>query len=93
MNFAVVCTYHLDDDVAVYLFTEEAEAKNFLMTTYQESLANYAGEDDIDDTGAEVVGEVLNDYHAVIRGEFDDDPENYMEIYLIAEFRIGKVYE
>ena len=38
MNYAVIFIYSFDDEVAVYLFETEEEAKNFLANSYKEEL-------------------------------------------------------
>ena len=40
MNYAVIFRYSFDDDVAVYLFATEEDAKTFLSDSYKSELAN-----------------------------------------------------
>lgn len=84
MSYAVVFTYSFDNDVAVYLFNTEEEAKKFLRESYQEELRI-----DTEENGWDSVGEVSKDgYYARIENYFEgEDPH-----VNVTEFRLGNVY-
>lgn len=85
MNFAVIFTYPSDDDVAVYLFATEDEAKKFLRESYLEKLRI-----NTEENGWNSVGEISDSgRYARIQVHFDDGdcPID------ITEIRIGNIYQ
>lgn len=81
MKYAVIFTYSFDGEVAVYLFSDEDSAKEFLRSSYEEELRI-----DCEENGWDVCGEIFDDgWYAKIANNFIDH-EN------VTEFRIGNVY-
>lgn len=85
MNYAVIFTYSFDDEVAVYLFETEEEAKNFLESSYKEELRI-----DIEENGWHSEGTISEDgWYAKIEIYFGDGGSEPN----VTEFRIGNIYQ
>ncbi len=81
MNYAVIFTYSFDEDVAVYLFDDEASAKKFLKESYEEELRI-----DIEENGWNSSGHINDEgNYAEIVTYFSDRTD-------ITEMKIGNVY-
>ncbi len=81
MNYAVVFTYSFDDEMVVYTFWSEEEAKAFLKANYEEELRI-----DREENGRDPHGELSEDgWYAKITTAFlgRDD---------VTEIRIGSIY-
>ena len=81
-SFAVVCTYLINNDVAVYLFSNEDEASDFLKTCFDDAVKGYA-----DDMACSTESYITqNRQFAKITAHYDGYDD-------ITEYRIGKVYQ
>lgn len=85
MNYAVIFTYSFDDEVAVYLFSTEDEAKKFLRESYLEELRI-----DTEESGWDSVGEISSDgwYAKITTNFYSGCPHTD-----VTEFRIGNIYQ
>ena len=82
MNFAVVCSYSFDNDTAVYLFTNENEAKLFLKDNFEQEIKI-----DVEENGYDTESFISSDgWYAKIINHFADHDN-------VTEFRIGRVYQ
>lgn len=80
-SFAVVFTYSFADDVAVYLFDTEDDAKKFLLEAYREELRI-----DTEENNFELYGSITGDgRYAKIVNHFADHDD-------ITEMHLGNVY-
>ena len=85
MNYAVIFTYSFDDEVAVYLFETEEEAKNFLESSYKEELRIDTEENEWNSEGT-----ISDDgWYAKIENYFGDEGSEPD----VTEFRIGNIYQ
>ena len=85
MNYAVIFSYSFDDEVAVYLFETEEEAKNFLADSYKEELRIDTEENEWNSEGT--ISE--DGWYAKIEnyyGNEGSEPD-------VTEFRIGNIYQ
>lgn len=81
MNYAVVFTYSFDDEMVVYTFCSEEEAKAFLKSNYEEELRI-----DREENGWDSNGEISEDgWYAKITTAFPDCDD-------VTEIRIGSIY-
>ena len=85
MSYAVIFTYSFDDEVAVYLFETEEEAKNFLANSYKEELRIDTEENEWNSEGT--ISE--DGWYAKIENYFDDEGSEPA----VTEFRIGNIYQ
>ena len=85
MNYAVIFTYSFDDEVAVYLFATEDEAKKFLRESYLEELRI-----DTEESGWDSIGEISDDgwYAKITTNFYSGYPHTD-----VTEFRIGNIYQ
>lgn len=80
-NYAVIFNYSFDDEVAVYLFSDENDAKKFLKANYEKELKI-----DTEENGWNSFGSILEDgWYAKITNVFYDCED-------VTEFRIGVVH-
>ena len=83
-SYAVIFTYSFDDEVPVYLFNTEEEAKNFLRESYEEEMRI-----DIEENRWDSEGTLSEDgWYAKIENYYGDegsDPD-------VTELRIGNIY-
>lgn len=80
-SFAVIFTYSFDDEVAVYLFDTEDEAKKFLKESFEEEVRI-----DTEENGWDCNSYIEDDgKYAKIFNRFDDRID-------ATTFRIGNVY-
>ena len=85
MSYAVIFTYSFDNEVAVYLFETEEEAKDFLKSYYKEELRV-----DIEESGWHSEGTISEDgWYAKIETYFVDGGNKPD----VTEFRIGSIYQ
>ena len=85
MNYAVIFTYSFDNEVAVYLFETEEEAKDFLKSSYKEELRI-----DIEENEWHSEGIISKDgWYAKIEKHYEDE-ENEPDV---TEIRIGIIYQ
>ena len=82
MNYAVIFTYSFDDDVAVYLFEKEEEAKKFLKESFENEMRIDTKENGWDSHGY-INGE---GNYAKIETIFRDHTDK-------TEMRIGNIYQ
>ena len=85
MSYAVIFTYNFDDEVAVYLFETEEEAKNFLESSYKEELRIDTEENEWNSEGT--ISE--DGWYAKIENYFGDEESEPA----VTEFRIGNIYQ
>lgn len=84
-NYAVIFTYSFDNEVAVYLFETEEQAKKFLEDSYIEELRI-----DIEENGWGSEGTISDDgWYAKIENYFGDEGSEPD----VTEFRIGNIYQ
>lgn len=80
-SFAVIFTYSFDDEVVVYLFDNESDAKKFLFDSYREEMRV-----DTEENGWNAEGWISEDgRYARITTRFDNGEDT-------TEFRLGNVY-
>lgn len=80
-NYAVIFTYSFDDEVAVYLFDTEEEAKKFLKDNFEEEIRI-----DTEENGWDCNWSIEDDgRYAVIFNRFNDKVDT-------TTMRIGNVY-
>ena len=85
MNYAVIFTYSFDDEVAVYLFETEEEAKIFLKSSYKEELRIDTEENEWNSKGT-----ISDDgWYAKIENYYGDEGSEPD----VTEFRIGNIYQ
>ena len=85
MNYAVIFSYSFDDEVAVYLFETEKEAKNFLANSYKEELRIDTEENEWNSKGT-----ISDDgWYAKIENYYGDEGSEPD----VTEFRIGNIYQ
>ena len=85
MSYAVIFTYNFDDEVAVYLFEAEEEAKNFLESSYKEELRI-----DTEENEQNSKGTISDDgWYAKIENYYGDEGSEPD----VTEFRIGNIYQ
>ena len=85
MSYAVIFTYSFDNEVAVYLFETEEEAKNFLANSYKEELRIDTEENEWNSEGT--ISE--DGWYAKIENYFGDEGSEPC----VTEFRIGNIYQ
>lgn len=85
MNYAVIFTYSFDDEVAVYLFETEEEAKNFLANSYKEELRIDTEENEWNSEG--IISK--DGWYAKIENYYGDEGSEPD----VTEFRIGNIYQ
>lgn len=85
MNYAVIFTYSSDEDIAVYLFETEEEAKDFLESSYKEELRIDTEENEWNSEGT--ISE--DGWYAKIENYFGDEGSEPD----VTEFRIGNIYQ
>ena len=85
MSYAVVFTYSFNNEVAVYLFETEEEAKDFLKSYYKEELRI-----DTEENEWHSEGTISKDgWYAKIEKHYEDE-ENEPDV---TEIRIGNIYQ
>ena len=85
MSYAVIFTYSFDDEVAVYLFETEEEAKNFLESSYKEELRIDTEENEWNSEGT-----ISKDgWYAKIENYYGDKGREPA----VTELRIGNIYQ
>ena len=85
MSYAVIFTYSFDNEVAVYLFETEEEAKDFLKSSYKEELRI-----DIEENEWHSEGIISKDgWYATIENYYGDKGSEPA----VTEFRIGNIYQ
>ena len=85
MSYAVIFTYSFDDEVAVYLFETEEEAKKFLKDSFSEELRIDTEENEWNSEGT--ISE--DGWYAKIENYFGDEGSEPA----VTEFRIGNIYQ
>ena len=79
VNYAVIFCYSFDDDVALYVFNTEEEAKKFLKESYEEELRI-----EVEENKFYAEGYFRDDgLYTTITVNHDD----------VTEMRIGKIYQ
>ena len=81
-SYAVIFTYSFDNDVAVYLFDTEEEAKQFLKGSFEEEVRIDTAENGGD---CESYISEDGDYASITNYFLGREPD-------VTEFRIGNVY-
>lgn len=85
MSYAVIFTYSFDDEVAVYLFETEEEAKDFLKSYYKEELRI-----DTEENEWHSEGTISKDgWYAKIEKYYEDEGNEPD----VTEIRIGNIYQ
>ncbi len=81
--FAVIFAYSFDDEVAVYLFGTEKEAKKFLKSSYLEEVRIDIEENEWTNITYKIS---KNGRYAKITNKFQDEDDEFTEFYL------GEIY-
>lgn len=81
-SYAVIFTYDFDDDVAVYLFSDEEKARTFLRENFEREV-----EIDTEENGYDTESYIREDgWYAKIINHFDDHDD-------VTEYRVGIIYQ